>query len=570
MASPLSFIAGPLKQALKLSWILLGGTVVPLLSMSLLPSVSFGQGVFTCATDPFGEVCNWPPTIIYGVFAPAGQFYGSSREEACLEYAASVPNPSRGPFGYVAGYQGGLNFCAFQFGTYANGDPYYGIDGDNREVKTCPVNSVMYDGSGRYWPDNWIRPGALYLSPPYAGSALYASSTLYPSRVRVIWGTSVDYDLITCNSRSAPDPARSFTETCNADGNPIHRATGVKSQIEIDYQLHGLRFVRTYNSGAGAVIDGPLGRGWQHTHGSRVNAANTTSASRPNGRFAAFAASGSNWVSWPDLNDRLYELKDLSGNRTGWKYVDAATRETEFYDLSGKLISIVSLNGSLTTLSYSDGTATGSNGGLIEGTSTPLPRGRLIRASDQFGKSISVFYNANVRLARLVLPGGEQIRYFYSAAGNLTSVAYPAQTGTVTRTYLYENATFVNALTGIVDEKSDRHSTYGYDTVGRANSTELAAGVQRYQLAFNAANSTTVTDPLLSARIYSFNNVFGFSRVASQSQAAGSGCGPSSSAITYDAQANVSSRHGLQQQQDLLCLRLESQSRDQAGRRINQ
>jgi len=58
-----------------------------------------------------------------------------------------------------------------------------------------------------------------------------------------------------------------------------------------------------------------------------------------------------------------------------------------------------------------------------------------------------------------------------SSVGDYSDRRTRGQPTTQTRTYVYENASFPNDLTGILDENTQRHSTYGYDTVGRAVST---------------------------------------------------------------------------------------------------
>ena len=51
-----------------------------------------------------------------------------------------------------------------------------------------------------------------------------------------------------------------------------------------------------------------------------------------------------------------------------------------------------------------------------------------------------------------------------------------------------------------------------------------------------------VTDPLGTARTYNFQTILGVVKSTGTSQPGGSGCGPASSAITYDANGNVASR----------------------------
>ena len=515
------------------------------------PCVAISQSPYTCQTDHISEVCTYPPTIQYGVFAPTGSFFGNSRDEACLRYAASVPNPNRRSYlgiGLAAGF---LFHCVFEF-EFPNspGQLFPGFDGDNRELKVCPVNSVMYNAAGQYWHDNWTRPGALYMTWP-PGTPMPDSSTLYPSSVMSIAFTGA-HETAMCASRGAPIPVRNHGEpngqsdgsSCSAwAGNPINIGIGLKTQTEIDYARTGkLRFIRTYNSGTGTnYFGGPLGKGWQHNYGVRLAIANVVTAFRGDGRIVEFVPNGSAWLHWLDVNDRLVELRDTSGVRTGWKYLSSA-HDVELYDASGTLLSITSSTGATTTLTYSDGTASGGRGGVIEGTATPLPRSLLLRVTDSFGVSLSFGYNADYRLVRVTRPDGNSHRYSYGSASNLASVIYPDERSNKARTYVYESASFVNALTGTIDEKAERHSTYDYDQFGRAISTELALNANRYGLTFNSNGTTTVTDPLSSTRTYGFNNMFGLVRVASQSQPAGSGCGPSSSAITYDTRGNIASR----------------------------
>jgi YD repeat-containing protein len=516
-----------------------------------LPGDSRAQTSFSCTTDPLGSVCLFSPSIQYVV---GGDYqgatvnvYGTSRDEACLGWAVATPNPYRRTYVGVRPFWNGSNYYYCQF-LYDFGPPYTVVqqdDGANREIKVCPVNSQMFNVSGQYDANNWTRPGALFLDPPYAERSMPYSTTLYPSSVFAEGN-------VRCASRGAPDPTRNFGETCPGPrtGNPINLGVEIKTQREADFaHVGGLRFVRTYNSGAGTTYyTGVLGKGWQHNLASRVSAsASVASVWRGDGKIVPFELSGTTWASWADVNDRLAELKDALGVRTGWRYFSAASGDTEVFDVSGSLVSMSTSRGAVVLLVYSNGTASGPNGGVVEGTSTALPRSLLLRATDQFGAVLSFGYNADSRIVRLTRPDGNEIRYAYSAAGNLVSATYPdtnaaGQSVTRTRTYLYENVGFPSALTGITDETGQRLSTYTYDSFGRAITTEWAGGVNRHGLTLNADGTTTVTDALGAQRTYNFTTINGRVLMTDQSQPGGAGCGPSSSAITYDANANVTSR----------------------------
>jgi uncharacterized protein RhaS with RHS repeats len=79
----------------------------------------------------------------------------------------------------------------------------------------------------------------------------------------------------------------------------------------------------------------------------------------------------------------------------------------------------------------------------------------------------------------------QTVQYSYDAAGRLSTVTNADST---TRTYLYENASFPNALTGLNDETNTRYSTWGYDSQGRATSTTEANGAGATSLVYNSGH----------------------------------------------------------------------------------
>ncbi len=522
-----------------------------LAALAALPLGVAAQAVYSCQVDGAGEVCYSPPSIQYAVFGwyqgVEKRVYGVSREDACLNWVAATPNNlARGSYVGVRQVSGLYFYCAFKKDGFV--DLQY--DGDNRQIKVCPVNAVMYDADGTYKASKYsYSPGALYLNPTNVGNSMPDASTRYPSSVFHLEGGG-NYDKVMCAARGAPLPIRNLGPTCPSKGNPINLGAEIKTQREVDYDRNGaLRFVRTYNSGVGTTYyTGVLGIGWQHNLAVRISAStDAATVWRGDGRIVSFALVGGVWISWPDVNDRLTELKDGLGVRTGWRYLSATSGDAEWFDKDGKLTSVVTQQGATLTLSYSDGTAAGTNGSTVDGASTALPAGLLLRATDSLGSTLSFGYNTANRLVRVIRPDGLEIRYTYSVNGNLDSALYPSMDtvgnlATQTRSYLYENTSFPSALTGITDESGQRLSTYTYDAFGRAMVTEHAGGAGRYSLNVNSTNSTTVTDPLGAQQTYTFDYKFGAVHVASQSQPAGSGCGPASSAITYDANANVDSR----------------------------
>jgi RHS repeat-associated protein len=329
---------------------------------------------------------------------------------------------------------------------------------------------------------------------------------------------------------------------CPSVGNPINPAIGNKYQLENDYssgKVLGLVLQRNYNN-ANETVKGQFNARWRGTYDRSIVLAKspdiiTAMAYRSDGKAFFFTnlADGV-WIPDPDITDTLVRLKDAAGNPTGWKYVDADD-SVETYSAAGKLLSIADRAGRTQTLTYDLPLASG-------GDDDPET---LDAVTDDTGRQLRFAYDANKRIATVTDPAGGIITYGYDAQNNLVSVQYPDGRS---KTYHYnepENtsgADLPHALTGITDENGDRYATYQYAADGRAISTGHANGADLYTLSYNSDGSTTVTDPLGTQRTHSFTTTLGVVKSTGQSQPGGSGCGPASSATTYDANGNVASR----------------------------
>jgi RHS repeat-associated protein len=329
---------------------------------------------------------------------------------------------------------------------------------------------------------------------------------------------------------------------CSASGtspgtpHPIKYATGNKFLVEQDYVSNfsnGLNFVRYYNSRLNGGVRS--GVDWFSDIFSQVVAPGTVSTTsmqlvvvRDGGIKLPFTYNGSVWLSDADITDKLVELKDSGGLRSGWTYYRQADNSLETYDIFGSLISITDKSGLKRSITYQN-----------------VPRsGSLTAVTDSFGRILSFTYNGLGRIATMTNPAGQVYQYAYSSDNNnnLVSVTYPD--GAV-KTYQYENTAYPNALTGITDENGSRYMTYTYDTNGMAVneiSPTFGTNVNHYALSYNPGVSTTVTDPLGSIRTYNFTTVLGVVKSTGQSQPGGSGCGAAASALTYDTNGNIASR----------------------------
>jgi YD repeat-containing protein len=336
--------------------------------------------------------------------------------------------------------------------------------------------------------------------------------------------------------------------SCPTCGNPINPANGNKLQTELLYRgLNGFALSLTYNTQDEETPE--FGRRWRHSFDRRIvaNGAAQIVAFRGDGKAIGFSSSGGSWVANADISDRLTELQNPPGTRIGWRLDLANGDEVETYGAAGLLLSITTRAGLTTTFAYSDGTKVGPNGGfLIDADGQPtigiLPAGKLIRAIDPYGRTLTFQYDVGSRISRVIDPAGGIYRFTYDYNRRLELVTWP---GGAVRTYHYNepvNTAGINqlfALTGITDENGARFATYKYDPQGRAVSSEHAGGAGLTTVTYNADGSSTVLQPLGSARTYGFQQTFTKFRNTAITGPACPGCGPASQ--TFDANGNPAS-----------------------------
>lgn len=328
---------------------------------------------------------------------------------------------------------------------------------------------------------------------------------------------------------------------CQPEGgnpsNPITSAGGNKVQVETDFVGTGnfpLRFERTYNS-ARTLLDTryvPMGVGWTHSYAARVVADTIYGTTldyvqvyRPNGAVQLFMRSGSNWVTDADIPERLTVV--ASGLSLVSATYTRADDSVETYDAAGKLTEITRVNGFKQTLSYA--TSSGSS---------PYVQ----RVTDPEGRALTFAYTGEY-LTSMTDPAGNAIQYTYSAE-DLIEVDYPEGSGTVTRTYHYNESgqtgglSQAHTLTGITDETSQRYASWGYDNRRRAvlsvHGSYSSGTIDRTSLVFNSNGTSTITDALGKARTYGFSVSQHVARLASLNEPC-STCANTAAVKTYDA-----------------------------------
>jgi RHS repeat-associated protein len=317
--------------------------------------------------------------------------------------------------------------------------------------------------------------------------------------------------------------------SCSRMGNPVLPFSGTKLQVEMDYRpvsSVGIEFVRYYSSAGyyrpfGVTVAGAPDAGaplltdhWRHTYDRRLHIVTGSTevlaiAEAADGTARSFDTGGYEQGNEDGAGDRL------QSEAGGWKLA-LADRSIERYDSTGRLQSITSPSGAVTTLTYAND--------LLSTVTGP------------FGHTLQFAYDTAGRLDTVTVPGNGTIEYSYDAYGRLSGVTYP---DTSTRQYHYENPSGAWLLTGITDESNQRFSTYTYDTSGRAIVSEHAGGADRFTFAYGPS-STTIGDPAGASRTLGFVNASGVYKGAS-SNLPGAGCGIVK-ASTFDAKGNLATR----------------------------
>ncbi len=344
-----------------------------------------------------------------------------------------------------------------------------------------------------------------------------------------------------CNKTTAGNPPKLTA------GNPIWITTGCKTQEEVvaDVSSALTSFARLRYSFPSRAANSNFGANWQLDFFRAIspNTQDQQYVTRPlvyvvrNADVVTFYASSGAWAPDADINDRLYELKDLQGARTGWRYYNADSDSNEHYDRFGKLLSIVNRSGRGITLSYN-------------------ADNKLDAVTDASSRTLTyAYYPTNATLGAgnvsSLTYDGKTTSFEYDSFNNLTRIAHADLTD---RKFLYNeqvntaNTSFSPALTGIVDEKGVRYATFKYNSLGQAVETlhHAAAGldVERYSIGYPSSSRTVVIDPLGTPRTYFFNNVLSAPKLASFVEPCGTpGCtGTISSNFTYDANGNIASK----------------------------
>ena len=132
------------------------------------------------------------------------------------------------------------------------------------------------------------------------------------------------------------------------------------------------------------------------------------------------------------------------------------------------------------------------------------------------------------------------------------------------QTYLYENASYPYALTGITDENGNRYATWGYDSNGRGILSQLSGAVNYTSVYYNDTNGNRVVKgPLGIVETYKFTTLQGVPKVIEIDRAANGSVASASETFAYDSNGYRSSQDRLERQQH----RMDQQQPRPADRR---
>ncbi|MDH5515470.1 MAG: DUF6531 domain-containing protein, partial [Gammaproteobacteria bacterium] len=233
-------------------------------------------------------------------------------------------------------------------------------------------------------------------------------------------------------------------------GNPLSIGTGLKHQVEDDYtdnRKGHLKLQRHYVSERWGE-PGLFGANWHSSYDRAISWHGDSPAlvtvNRENGIKRHFIRQADG--GWKSNTDSLETLLETP---TGWTYITTEPA-TESYDVAGQLQSIGYIDGTVLNLTYSGGVlekVQSSSGEALVFFEDPEDGDTLIDAvSDDTGREWKYFYDINSNLEFVVRPDGT-----------------PGDDGdNPVRQYVYEDANFKYALTGIIDERRLRYATFGY------------------------------------------------------------------------------------------------------------
>ncbi|MFL9903038.1 DUF6531 domain-containing protein [Paraburkholderia fungorum] len=291
-----------------------------------------------------------------------------------------------------------------------------------------------------------------------------------------------------CNATETP-----ADDSCPV-ADPVFPANGIVTLSEVDFasgDTSPLVLRRTYLSKPYDKTQTAMGGYWVNNWQRRldlsaVNASTPKIAAyRGNGQPLTFKWIGGAWAVPGATGISLTKAGD------GYFYLrDELLGTTEAYsDTNGKFYSETTRTGVIRKVFY--------DGMQRLSVIAQWPADNVTPAA---ATSIRFEYDSSNRIVELVDPLGMPTDYAYDGKGNLASVTAPYDH---VRQYLYEDARFPNALTGVKDESGSRVATWTYDSSGRAISVTHPDTTRNVSLSY--LSGTTTLSEMSGISTYAFD-----------------------------------------------------------------
>lgn len=266
-----------------------------------------------------------------------------------------------------------------------------------------------------------------------------------------------------------------------AVGGPVNVTNGNMYLQQTDYQLPsvgpGLNITRTYNSNL--QKQGLFGRGWSSVYDTSITVYDTTFVrlNLPDGRAVYFTRPNSTSAFAPVEKDFHSEVTQNSDGSFTLSFNDGGRQQ---FNAAGKLLSITDRYNNQTTLTYDNS-------------------GRLVSASDPFGRVLSFTTNADGQVLSIADALGTIATYSYGSQRELLATTYPDSSA---YHFTYD---FNLQLTSVTDALGHVLESHTYDSQGRALTSEKQGGVEHYSLNYVSDMQTDVTDARGNVTRYSID-----------------------------------------------------------------
>jgi RHS repeat-associated protein len=350
-----------------------------------------------------------------------------------------------------------------------------------------------------------------------------------------------------CTKGSEPPPPSSClpNDPGYGCGNPVQVASGAKVQSETDLvagPLDTLRIERTYRSlrKTGKAVS--AGYGWSFSfdrefsidRGLLGSALPTVTGTLGDGSYFSFR--GRTDGSFASQFDKRLSLQAQSSDYNDWVLTTSTGQVERYRKVNGALLLVSSHSRDGAAQYYSYGADN-----------------KLEQISDAYGRSVKIHWSggevaaidgpygsARYEYDQVAVPGQADIAgmarliavHFHDTAGALLA----------SRHYHYEDQWQRFLLTGITDENGKRFATYAYNGVAQAVLSEHAGGANRYAFRYPDQTTRVITDPLGTERTLGVTYASDYrGRITGESQPAGAGSGPASSAFTYSPSGDLTS-----------------------------